>query len=350
MLSPDVLKNYTPLHSLTNEHLTRLTKRVLVEDIAKGAEICREGSTDSNAIYLLEGGVELSSQSSSMKRILQAGTADAYFPLGPGMPRPYTIKATTAARIFRIDNSKLDRAVLLDEVSTTITRIHDAGSAFHGDSEWLEQMLATPAFSALPRERVAMMLLKLEPLMVKTGAPVIRQGEEGDYYYIIKEGEFSVSRKNDQGKVSLVNKLKRGGVFGEEALLTGEPRNANIVAMTDGIVMRLAKADFVDLLKKPLIAYVTVDEAQDRLRRGARLVDVRSAVDFQQGALKGSVNIPITDLRGRLRELDTIYSYVLYCRSGVQSEVAAFLLRQRGFDVAVLRNGLESLRATKREN
>jgi len=337
MLSPEVLKNYTPLHGLTDDHLVRLTKRVVVEDVAKGAELCREGGTDTDAIYLLEGGVELSSQSSSMKRVLQAGTPDAYFPLGPGLPRPYTIRATTAARIFRIDNAKLDRAVLLDEVSTTITR-------FHGDSEWLEQMLATPAFSALPRERVAMLLLKLEPMIVKTGAPVIRQGEEGDYYYIIKEGEFSVSRKNAQGKVSLVNKIKRGGVFGEEALLTGEPRNANIVAMSDGIVMRLSKADFEELLKKPLIAYVTVEEAQERLRRGARLVDVRSAADFQQGALKGSVNIPIAELRGRLSQLDPISPYVLYCRNGVQSEVAAFLLRQRGFEVAVLRNGLESLR------
>lgn len=343
MLSAEVLKNYTPLHGLTDEHLARLAKRIEVEDLAKGAELCREGGTNSDAIYLLEGGVELSSQSSSMKRVLQAGTADAYFPLGPGLPRPYTIIATTAARIFRIDSSKLDRAVLLDEVSTTITRVHDAGSAFQGDSEWLEQMLATPAFSALPRERVAMLLLKLEPLIVKTGAAVIRQGEEGDYYYIIKEGEFSVSRKNAQGKVSLVTKIKRGGVFGEEALLTGEPRNANIVAMSDGIVMRLAKADFEQLLKKPLIAYVTVEEAQERLRRGARLVDVRSAADFQQGALKGSVNIPIAELRGRLSQLDPVCPYVLYCSNGVQSEVAAFLLRQRGFEVAVLRNGLQSI-------
>ena len=344
MLSPEVLKNYTPLHGLTDDQLARLARRVVAEEVAKGAELCREGGTDTDAIYLLEGGVELSSQSSSMKRVLQAGTPDAYFPLGPGMPRPYTIRATTAARVFRIDNSKLDRAVLLDEVSTTITRVHDSGNAFHGDSEWLEEMLVTPAFSTLARERVAMLLLKLEPLIVKAGAPVIRQGEEGDYYYIIKEGEFSVSRKNAQGKVTLVNKLKRGSVFGEEALLTGEPRNANIVAMSDGIVMRLAKADFVELLKKPLITYVTVEEAQERLRRGARLVDVRSAAEFQQGALKGSVNIPIAELRGRLSQLDTISPYVLYCRNGVQSEVAAFLLRQRGFEVAVLRNGLDSLR------
>jgi CRP-like cAMP-binding protein len=305
--------------------------------------LCREGDTDSDSIYLLEGGVELHSPSSSMKRVLQAGTPDAYFPLGPGLPRPYTITATTAARIFRIDNAKLDRAVLLDEVSTTITRVHASGSAFTGDSEWLEQMLASPAFGTLARERVAMLLLKLEPLIAKTGEAVIRQGALGDYYYILKEGELTVSRKDAQGKVKLISKLKRGDVFGEEALLSGDPRNASIVAVRDSIVMRLAKKDFEELLKKPLITHVTVEEAQERMRRGAGLVDVRSAAEFQQGAIKGSVNIPITELRVRLTQLDPVCPYVLYCRNGVQSEVAAFLLRQRGFEVFVLRGGLGSL-------
>jgi CRP-like cAMP-binding protein len=343
MLTAGILKNFTPLHTLTDEHRTRLAKRVLVEDIAKGASICAEGGTDNDTIYLLEGGVEMRSRSSSMSRVVQAGTPDAAFPVAPGRPRPYTVTATTAARIFRIDNAKLDRAVLLDEVSTTITRVHAAGSAFAGDSEWLEETLASPAFGALAREYVAMLLLKLEPLIVKTGEAVIRQGEAGDYYYIVKEGQLTVSRKDPLGKVKLVSTLKRGDVFGEEALLTGDPRNASIVAMRDSIVMRLAKSDFEELLKKPLITQVTVEEARDRMRRGAALVDVRSAAEFQQGALKGSVNIPIAELRARLTQLDPVYPYVLYCRNGVQSEVAAFLLRQRGFEVAVLRGGLESI-------
>ena len=182
MLTVDILKNFTPLHTLTNEHLARLASRVVVQDVAKGTQVCVEGDTDNDSIYLLEGGVEMRSRSSSMSRVLQAGTPDAAFPVAPGRPRPYTATATTTARIFRIDNARLDRAVLLDEVSTTITRVHDSGSAFAGDSAWLDEMLATPAFSALARERVAMLLLKLEPIIAKTGEAVIRQGEAGEYY------------------------------------------------------------------------------------------------------------------------------------------------------------------------
>lgn len=344
MLNVDTLKNFTPLHTLPNEHLARLASRIVVLEIAKGAQVCVEGDTDNDSIYLLEGGLEMRSRSSSMSRLLQAGTPDAAFPVAPGRPRPYTVTATTPARIFRIDNAKLDRAVLLDEVSTTITRVHDSGSAFAGDSAWLEEMLATPAFAALERERVAMLLLKLVPLVVKAGETVIHQGDTGDYYYIVKEGDLTVSRNNEQGQKTVIRILKRGDVFGEEALLSGEPRNANIAAIRDSIVMRLEKKDFEALLKKPLISFVSVDEAQEQRRRGAGLVDVRSAAEFKQGAIKGSVNIPISELRARLTQLDPVCSYILYCNNGVQSEVAAFLLRQRGFEVFVLRGGLKSLK------
>ena len=136
----------------------------------------------------------------------------------------------------------------------------------------------------------------------------------------------------------------RGYVSGEEALLSGDPYNVSIVAMGDSIVMRLAKSDFEELLKKPLITHVTVEQVQEWMRRGAGLLDVRSVTEFQQCAIKGSVSIPINELRERLTQLDPVCPYVIYCRNGVQSEVAAFLLRQRGFEVVVLRGGLESLR------
>jgi CRP-like cAMP-binding protein len=343
MLDPELLKNYAPLHNLTQDNLVRLAKRVVIEDVAKGSVICREGDPDSHAIYLLEGGVELRSHSTSMTRVLQGGTPDACFAVAPGRPRPYTVVATTPVRLFRIDNAALDRAVLLDEVSTTITRVHDSGRAFAGDSEWLEEMTSSPAFRSLPRERVALLMLKFEPIVVKAGDVVIRQGDPGSHYYVVKEGRLAVSRKDSDGKVKLVTELKRGSVFGEDALLMNEPRNASIVALSDGLVMRLPRSEFEELLKKPLLSYVSVAEAQAMLRDGAGLLDVRAPEDYRRGSLKGSVNLPIAELRTRLRELDAKRPYVLICANGRQSEVAAFLLAQRGFRVSVLRDGMRSV-------
>jgi len=86
-----------------------------------------------------------------------------------------------------------------------------------------------------------------------------------------------------------------------------------------------------------------VAEAQAMLRDGAGLLDVRSPEAFRRGSFKGSLNLPITELRARLRELDRKRPYVLICDNGRQSEVAAFLLTQRGFRAAVLRDGMRAL-------
>jgi len=190
---------------------------------------------------------------------------------------------------------------------------------------------------------LALVLLKFEPRPVKAGEAVIRQGAPGDYYYVIKDGRFAVARKDEQGKVQVLSELKRGAVFGEEALLLDAPRNASIIALGDGVVMRLPRAEFEELLKKPILQYVNASEAQAMLKAGAGLLDVRSPEDYRQGSLKGSQNLPITELRARLDGLDVQRSYVLVCRTGAQSEAAAFLLTQRGYRVAVLRGGMQAI-------
>jgi CRP-like cAMP-binding protein len=180
---------------------------------------------------------------------------------------------------------------------------------------------------------------------VKAGEAVIRQGEPGDDYYIVKDGRFAVARKDAHGKVQVLSELRRGAVFGEEALLLDEPRNASIIGLSDGLVMRLPRAGFEELLKQPLLEYVSAAEAQAMLKAGAGLIDVRSAAEYRQGSLKGSHNLPVAELRRRLGELDAQRSYVLLCGNGTQSEAAAFLLAQRGYRVAVLRGGLQAVAA-----
>ena len=343
MLTPELLKKFTPLHNLDDEQLERVARRIDVEEIPKGGVVCNENGTDNDSIYLLEGGLELRMQGSSMTRTLLAGAPDSFLPVAAGRPRPYTVIATSPAKVFRIDNSSLDRAVLLDVISTTITSVHDSGEAFAGDSEWMQEMMKNPAFRLLPKERLGLLLLKFEPRPVKAGEVVIKQGDPGDYYYVVKEGRLAVSQKDAQGKVRLLTELNRGSVFGEDALLLDEPRNASIVALSDSIVMRLPRPQFDDLLKNPLLHYVNASEAQTMLKAGAGLLDVRPEREYMQGSLKGSSNVPVKLLRARLRELDPKCSYVLICRNGTQSEAAAFMMLQRGYRVSVLRGGMQSI-------
>ena len=105
-------------------------------------------------------------------------------------------------------------------------------------------------------------------------------------------------------------------------------------------LLRLTKEDFIQLIHEPLINRINRAEAEDRVTRGARWLDVRLAEEHQADGIAGSVNIPFGDIRARIEELDASTSYVVYCNSGRRSSAAAFLLTQRGLSTSVLGEGL----------
>ncbi len=344
MVDVKVLQNLVPLHNLSEDNLRRLASKLTIEELPSGAMICQEGDKNDYAIYLLEGGIELSSRASTMKHVMQGGTADAAYPLANSLPREFTIKATTKVKIVRVDNRKLDRAVVLNELTTTITSVHGAQKRkLGGNTEWLEEMLTSKVFAKLPRAKITPLMLRMQVISVKSGQVVFKQGDPGDYYYVVKRGRFNISRKEAHGKVKLLEELNAGSVFGAESLISGHARDVSVVAMSDGTLMRLSRQDFAELLKAPLLTFVSGAEAQRMLKDGVGLLDVRSKDQYQAGALRGSANLPFTELRNSLRQLDRERKYILCCNTGVQSEVAAFLLAEKGFDVYVLKGGLQAV-------
>jgi rhodanese-related sulfurtransferase len=79
--------------------------------------------------------------------------------------------------------------------------------------------------------------------------------------------------------------------------------------------------------------------------RGAVLLDVRSVREYDSGHLSGALNIPHTELRGRLDEVPPDVPVRVYCASGFRSYLALRVLRQRGWDdVASLSGGMTTLR------
>lgn len=71
------------------------------------------------------------------------------------------------------------------------------------------------------------------------------------------------------------------------------------------------------------------------LNEGAVIVDVRSAFEFQRGSNPRSINIPLTDLEARMKELDERKTIILCCASGARSGAAAGILKRNGYDSVV---------------
>jgi rhodanese-related sulfurtransferase len=113
--------------------------------------------------------------------------------------------------------------------------------------------------------------------------------------------------------------------------------------LTDGVLMRLDRKDFDELLKDPLVQWVSPVEVAAMVQAGAGLIDVRLEDEFRRGAIRGSVNMPLYLLRLKAASLDPKRKYIVYCETGSRSCAAAFLLSQRGLDVYVLRGGLDAV-------
>jgi rhodanese-related sulfurtransferase len=199
--------------------------------------------------------------------------------------------------------------------------------------------LRTGAFSQLPPAHIEGLLRRFTRIPAKRGQAIVREGEIGDFYYVIETGKCQVERTVGGAHIKLAQ-LKAGDAFGEEALVSGTKRNATVTMISDGALFRLDQKDFNELLREPLLQTVTMAEAQAKVAGGAQWLDVRYPSEFQFDKLPGAVNIPVAEIRDAARLLDQEREYVVYCQSGRRSSAAAFLLAQRGYKAFLLQGGL----------
>ena len=270
-----------------------------------------------------------------------AGTQAGHHPLANFQPRRHTAVAKTACKITRIDSDLLDILMTWDQMSgIEVDEIQAEGDEGDDGDDWMTRILQSKAFLQVPPGNIQAMFMRIEEVPVKAGDVIIKQGDDGDFYYIIKSGKCKVTRTSKTGSELTLATIKDGDAFGEEALLSDAKRNANIVMATDGVLMRLSKEDFNELLKEPMLTWVTREEADEMVKNGAVWLDVRLDSEHKNNGLEGSINIPLFMLRMKIATLSEDKKYILYCDTGRRSSAAAFLLSERGMDAVCLKGGI----------
>ena len=84
---------------------------------------------------------------------------------------------------------------------------------------------------------------------------MIKQGTEGDYFYVVVAGKCVVTRETPLNKEGIkLAELGPGDSFGEEALIAEAKRNATVTMSTDGTLMRLGKTRFSDAAERAAAA------------------------------------------------------------------------------------------------
>ena len=337
-----LLQEFVPLNALSPERFREVSEKIIIEEVLAGRYLFRKGDKDNQSIYLLEGKINLIDGSRKVTGEIESGTDMSRYAISNQQPRPLSARAAQKSIIARIDSGLLDVFLTWDQSSSA--EVIEIGA--NDDQDWMTRILQTEAFIKIPPAMIQSLLIKMQSYPVKAGEVIIKQGDPGDYFYTVHQGRCAVTRKDSaEAEDQWLAELGEGTSFGEDALVSDAARNATVTMLTDGLLMRLAKDDFVELLKKQLVNHVDYDRAATMVDEGAVWIDVRTVDEYENGSFEDSVNMPLSNLREELSELVFNIKYIICCDTGRRSESAGFLLSHKGFDVYVLEGGIPATEA-----
>jgi CRP-like cAMP-binding protein len=338
-ISVELLKSFSPLNGLKRDNLAALLRKVQLRELSPGQVLFKEGDTEKRTFYVASGILELLDQGKVVDTV-EGGTDAARNPVSPVFPRRLSARARDRVQFISIDSDLLDVMLTWDQTGTY--EVSDLQSKSDGGGEdWMTMLLQTKAFHKIPPANIQAIFMRMQQINYKTGDVILKQGAEGDYFYVLTGGQAVVTRETPLSKEGIkLAELQVGDTFGEEALISNAKRNATVTMRSDGAVMRLGKDDFKKLLNEPMLDWLSLEEAEKVVADGGKWLDVRLPSEFDNKHMDGAINIPLYFIRLKINTLDDDMKYVVCCDTGRRSSAGAYILNERGYQAYVLRGGI----------
>lgn len=131
-----------------------------------------------------------------------------------------------------------------------------------------DDLRSVPLFQLLDEEALAVVAERISVRRLQNDETLFRRGDPGDSMYIVRFGEVEVLIPDPNGVEQVRARLGRNEIFGEMALLTGDPRSASIVANLDTELLVLTREAFHELFRRyPAVVMKVLEILTDRLRR-----------------------------------------------------------------------------------
>ena len=344
-IEPEQLKTLSPIDGLKIANLRALAKKTFIETIDSGRYLFRKGDDKKQSIYILNGVVELLDEF-DVVAVIEGGSKDARSPIAPAVPRTVNARARTDVEFVSVDSDLMDVMLTWDQTgSYEVSELRKQDLTESRD--WMTTLLQTKAFHRIPPANIPAIFMRMEQVNYQSGDTIIKQGDDGDYFFVLTDGKCVVTRETPLNKEGIkLAELGVGDTFGEEALISEARRNATVTTITDGSAMRLANEDFQTLMNEPMLQWVDFEQAGDIIAGGGKWLDVRLPSEFGSFHQEDAINIPLYFIRLKLKTLDPETRYVVCCDTGRRSSAAAYVLSERGFDAFVLKGGLTLVGAT----
>ena len=341
-LTTELLRVFTPLDGLKQDNLAALARKVQLRELSPQQILFKEGDTEKRTVYVVAGSLELIVDG-KVEEIIEGGTDSARNAVAAVFPRRVSARARDRVKYISIDSELLDVMLTWDQTGTyEVSELRNQEGEEASD-DWMTMLLQTKAFHKIPPVNIQAIFMRMQQVNYKTGDVVLKQGSEGDFFYVLTRGKCRVTRETPLNKEGIkLAELAVGDTFGEEALISDAKRNATVTMTVDGAVMRLGKDDFKRLLNEPMLDWVSLDDAEEIVKNGGKWLDVRLPSEFESQHKAGAINIPLYFIRLKINTLKQDMRYVLCCDTGRRSSAGAYILSERGFQAYVLQGGMNT--------
>jgi small-conductance mechanosensitive channel/CRP-like cAMP-binding protein len=172
-----------------------------------------------------------------------------------GMEIPFPIRSLRVSREHRADKSQSMRQIA-------------------------QELQAVDFLHELDEEEMRILSAAVQVRHFGAGEVVVREGDPGDAFFIIRRGVVEVTAKGADGRQVHLDELTSPAFFGEMALMTGEPRNATIRARTDVQVLKMTREALTELFRAHPEAAVQMSEIiAARMSHHREVLETDAAVD-----------------------------------------------------------------------
>ena len=221
--------------------IDRLARAARVREFPAGGVVVRQGERGDEFFIVAQGKAEVLVRERGEDKTVEELAPGNYFGeralLGDGRRRA-TVRSLTPLRVLAFNSG-----AFWSELAGTVAWETQLRTML----EERQRLQALPMFATMGSRELDLLAVKLRVRFAEPGEIIVRQGEEGDTFYIVREGEFEVwvSQGQSRRKVAI---HKPGAFFGEVALLRNQPRMATVRAGGQGSLWELGRQDFRDLL------------------------------------------------------------------------------------------------------
>mmetsp|Transcript_21313 Transcript_21313/g.49491 ORF Transcript_21313/g.49491 Transcript_21313/m.49491 type:complete len:809 (+) Transcript_21313:73-2499(+) len=286
-LIADALKSNDNLQTMVNLDDTRVNAMIEVawkETVPAGKQVITEGDLDADYFYIIQEGKfeitvsEAPETNQSAEKAVNKGESKVVSVLGPGnsfgelallylVPRAASVTATEAAVLWVIDRINFKNILM---------KVSDAKI-----NEYVKYLDRVELLNGLLSEEKKAVAQALVEMHFTKNEIILQQGEPGNTFYILYDGEVTVSKDGrEAAKLQASIKEKTAQFFGEQALLNNEPRAATVLVTSSSAKALALDRDSFNMLLGPLqeIMNRPKDEGGNRpsmikSQKGGRMVE-----------------------------------------------------------------------------